>query len=169
MNDLLQEWLHHSSIRKREEIFSESIKKLQRKERNKISNLKCWKSKNISSSKQISEEIQWQTEIFRNKAEEKTDETDENYIILMKVKNHLWFRISSTTTCIDERFRKASWIRKVKKKTSSRTVIECIRNINKSISTNWVKFREQQLRRSVYWNKWRLIWDSLTENKKTQH
>ena len=108
-----------------------------------MSNLKHWKSKNISSSRWISEEIQWQVETFRNRAKEKTDEIDKNYIILMRVKNYLWSEISSMTICIDERFRKASQIRKAEKKTSSRIVIRCIRNINKSISTNWAKFRKR--------------------------
>ena len=57
LNDLLWEWLHYSSIRKREEILSENIKKLQRKEKNKISNLKCWKSKDISSNKWVFKKI----------------------------------------------------------------------------------------------------------------
>ena len=93
---------------KKKRIFLKSIKKLQRKKRDKISNLKHWKSKNISSSRWISKEIWWQAEILRNRVEEKTDETDKNYIILMRAKNHLWSEISSMTTCIDERLRKAS-------------------------------------------------------------
>ena len=150
LNDLLWEWLHHSSIRKKERIFFKNIKKLQRKERDKMSNLKCWKSKNISSSREISKEIWWQVKTLRNKAEEKTDETNKNYIILIKMKDYLWFEISSTTTCIDKRFRKASQIRKIKKRISSRIVIKCIRSINKSINTNWAKFRKQQFRKSIH-------------------
>ena len=95
-------------------------------------------------------------------------ETDESYIILMKAKSHLQFEISSTMTCINKRFRKASWIRKIKEKTSSRTVIEYIRNINRLTNTNWAKFRKRQFRESIHWKKWRLIWDNLTRNKEIQ-
>ena len=52
--------------------------------------------------------------------------------------------------CINKRFKKASQIRKAEEKTSSKTVIECIKNINKSTSTNWAKFEEQQLEKSIY-------------------
>ena len=142
MNNLLWKWLHYSSIEKKERILSESIKKLQKEEKNKISNLKYWKNKNISSSKWISKEIWWQAEIFKNRAEKKTNETSKSYIILMRMKNHLQFKISSTIICIDKRLRKASQIRKIKEEISSRTVIECIKNIDKSTNTNWVKIRK---------------------------
>ena len=134
-----------------------------------MSNLKCWKNKNISSRKQIFRKIQWQVKIFRNRAKEKTDETDKSYIILMKAKSHLQFRTDSTTTCINKKLRKTSQIRKIKEKINSRTVIKCIRNINKSININWAEFEEQQFKRSVYQNRQKLIWDSLTENKETWH
>ena len=166
MNNLLWEWLYHSSIRKRERIFLKSIKKLQKKEKNKISNLKCWKNKNISSSKWIFREIWWQAETFRNKAERETNKINKSYIILIKMKNHLWFKTDSMMICIDEKLRKASWIRKIKEKISSRTVIKCIRSINKSINTNWAKFERWW---SIHWNKWKLIWDSFTRNEKTWH
>ena len=137
LNDLLWEWLHYSSIRKRERILSESIKKLQKKKRDKMSNLKCWKSKNISSSRWIFREIQWQVKTFKNRTEKETNETNESYIILMRMKNHLWFETDNIMTCINERFRKASWIRKAEKKISSeRIVIECIKSINRLINTN---------------------------------
>ena len=90
--------------------------------------MKYWKSKNISSSKWIFEEIWWQVKTLRNKTEEKTDETNESYIILMRAKNHLWSEINSTMTCINEKFRKASQIRKIEEKTNLRTVIKYIRN-----------------------------------------
>ena len=151
---------------KKKRILFKNIKKLQKKEKNKISNLKCWKSKNILLSRQIFKEIWWQVKIFRNKAEKKTDETDKNYIILIRIKNHLQSEINSIMTCINKKLRKVSQIRKVKKKASSRTVIKCIRSINKLTSTNWAKLEEWWLRKNVYWNKWRLIWDSLTRNKK---
>ena len=136
LNDLLWEWLHYSSIRKKEEIFSESTEELQRKERNKMSNLKCWKSKDISSSKQIFRETQWQVKTLRNRAEEKTDETDKSYIILMRVKDHLWFRINSTITYIKKNLRKASRIRKIKERSDSNIITEYIRITYKSIKTN---------------------------------
>ena len=79
-----------------------------------------------SSEKDNSEKI------FTKKNERK----NKSYIILMKQKNHLQSEISNTTTCINKKLRKASRIRKVKEKTSSRTIIKCIRNINKSTSTN---------------------------------
>ena len=134
LNDLLWEWLHHSSIRKEEEILSESIKKLQRKKRDKMSNLKHWKSKNISSSEQIFREIWWQVKVLedRIRKEKRNERKSESYIILIRAKNHLQFRISSMMTCINERLRKASWIRKVKEKISSKIIIECIRNTDKS-------------------------------------
>src|SRR6266480_4279150 len=72
----------------------------------------------------------------KKKTEKETNKTDKNYIILMKIKNHLQFRTDSMTTCINKKLRKASQIRKIKEKTSSRTVIKCIKNINKSINTN---------------------------------
>ena len=91
LNDLLWEWLHYSFIKKRERIFLKSIKKLQKKEKNKISNLKCWKNKNILSSRQIFRKIQWQAEAFKNKARKKkrNEKKNESYIILIKAKNHL--------------------------------------------------------------------------------
>ena len=150
LNDLLQEWLHYSFIRKRERILLKNIKKLQRKEKNKMNNLKYWKSKNISSNKQIFREIQWQVEIFKNKAEKEISKTDKNYIIMMRTKNYLQSETDNTTICIDEKFRKVSQIKKVKKKISSRTVTECIRNINRSINTNWAKFRKKQFRKSIH-------------------
>ena len=52
------------------------------------------------------------------------------------MKNHLQSETDNMMTCINERLRKASQIRKVKEKTSSRTVIRCIKNINKLINTN---------------------------------
>ena len=85
----------------------------------------------------------------------------------MKVKNYLWSETDNMTTCIDERLRKASWIRKTEEKTSSRTVTKCIRNINRLTNTNWAKFEKQQLERNVYQNRWKLIWDSLIKNKET--
>ena len=142
MNNLLWEWLHHSFIRKKERIFSESIKKLQKEKRNKISNLKCWESKNISSSRWIFRRIWWQVETLKNEMR-RNEKTDESYIILIRKKSHLQFRTDSMTTCINKRLRKASWIRKVKEKISLRTIIRCIRNINRSTNTNWAKIRKQ--------------------------
>ena len=57
----------------------------------------------------------------------------------MKAKNHLWFETDNTMTCIDERLRKVSQIRKTEEKTSSKIVIKCIRNINRLMSTDWAK------------------------------
>ena len=122
-------------------LFS-NIQKILQEKKNKINDLKCWKNKNISSSRWISEEIWWQAEVFKNKAW-RNEKMSESYIILIKMKSHLWFEISSTTTCIDRRLRKASQIRRIKKKISSRTVIRCIRSINRLMSTNWVKFRRR--------------------------
>src|SRR5947208_1319370 len=66
----------------------------------------------------------------------KTNEIDKSYIVLMRTKNHLQSEISSMTTYINKKFRKASQIRKIKEKISSRTVIRCVRNINRLTSTN---------------------------------
>ena len=106
---------------KEEEYFSKTSKNYWKK-KDKMSNLKYWKSKNISSSKQIFKKIWWQAEIFRNRAEEKTDKTDESYIILMKVKDYLQSETDNMTTCINKRLRKASQIRKIKNNTSSRQI-----------------------------------------------
>ena len=143
LNNLLWEWLHYSFIRKREEILLESIKELQKKERDKMSNLKCWKSKDILSSRWIFKEIWWQVETLRNRAKKETNETDKSYIALIRVKSHLWFETDSMMTCINKRLRKASWIRKAEEKISSRTVTECIKSINKLMSANWAKFRRR--------------------------
>ena len=130
-----------------------------------MSNLKCWKSKIISSNKQIFRKIWWQVKIFRNRTEKKTNKIDKNYIIMIRMKNHLQFRINNTMTCINKKFKKASWIRKVKEKISSRTVIRCIRSINKLTSTNWAKFKRKQLKKNIYWRKQKLIWDNQSYKK----
>ena len=54
----------------------------------------------------------------------------------MRKKNHLQFRTDSMMTCINKKLRKALKIKKAEEKTSSRTVIECVKNINKLTSTN---------------------------------
>ena len=166
LNNLLQKWLYYSSIRKKKRILSESTEKLQRKEKNKMSNLKCWKSKKISSSRWIFKEIWWQVEALENRTQ-RNEKVSKSYIILMRMKSHLWFEIDSMMTCINKKLRKASQIRKIKEKTSSRTVIECIRNINKSINTNWAKLERRQLRRNIHWRRQKLIWDNFIRNKKT--
>ena len=52
------------------------------------------------------------------------------------MKDHLQFEISSMMTCIDENLRKASKIKKVKKKSDSNIVIGCIKNTHKLTKTN---------------------------------
>ena len=92
-----------------------------------MSNLKYQKSKDISSSRQISERNWEQVKILKNRTEER-DETDESYIILMREEDHLQFKINSTTTCIDERLRKASRIRRIEEESDSNIIIKCIRS-----------------------------------------
>ena len=118
--------------------------KTTKKKRNKMSNLKCWKSKNISSNRQIFREIWWQVEALEDETRRKkrNERKSESYIILMRTKSHLWFETDSMMTCINKKFRKASQIKKAEEKISSKIVTEYIKNINKSISINWAKFKK---------------------------
>ena len=135
LNSLLWKRLYNTQIRKTRRVLFLSIKKILQEEKNKMSNLKHEKIKNDTSSKQTSQRIWKQAEISKDRMR-KNERKDESYIILMRKKSHLWFRISSMTTCIDENFRKASRIRKVKKRLNSNIVIKCIKNTHKSTKIN---------------------------------
>ena len=66
----------------------------------------------------------------------KNERKNESYIILIRKESYLWFKIDSMMTCINESFRKASRIRKIKKKLNSNIIIKCIKNTHKLIRKN---------------------------------
>ena len=70
-------------------------------------------------------------------------------------------------TCINKNFRKASKIKKVKKRSDSNIVIKCIRNTHKLIKTNWAK-QEKWFRKSIHWKNenW---YEAILHEAKTLH
>ena len=89
----------------------------------------------------ITHQIDKLSEKFNNKSKslkikQKNERKNKNYIILIRKKSHLQFRISNMMTCINKNLRKASRIRKVKKRSDLNIIIKCIRITHKQMRVN---------------------------------